>query len=86
MTSVLSKVPRRAQPWVATIVKTVYQRLSPEGVHAQHLMEGTLDERFPQAAELLANAGSDILSLTAFPVSPLEAGLVEHPAGAAQRG
>ena len=32
-------------------------------------MVGMLDERFPQAAELLANAGPDILSFTAFPVS-----------------
>ena len=30
-------------------------------------MVGMLDERFPQAAELLADAGLDILAFTAFP-------------------
>ena len=38
--------------------------------HAQHTrMVGMLDERFPQAAELLADAGTDILAFTAFPVA-----------------
>ena len=36
MTNLLSKVPRRAQPWVATMVRTIYQQPSPEEVHAQH--------------------------------------------------
>ena len=30
MTNLLSKVPRRAQPWVATMVRTIYQQPSPE--------------------------------------------------------
>ena len=51
-------VLRRAQPWVATIVRTIYQQPSPEEIHAQHArMVGVLDERFPQAAELLADVG-----------------------------
>ena len=70
MTNLLSKVPRRAQPWVATMARTIYQQPSPEEVHAQHArMVGMLDERFPQAAELLADAGPDILAFTAFPVT-----------------
>ena len=32
MTNLLSKVPRRAQPWVATMVRTIYQQPSPEDV------------------------------------------------------
>ena len=68
MTNLLSRIPRRAQPWVATMVRTVYQQPSPQEVHAQHArMVGMLDERFPQAAELLADAGPDILAFTAFP-------------------
>ena len=35
MTNLLTRVPRRAQPWVATMVRTVYQQPSPEEVHAQ---------------------------------------------------
>ena len=68
MTNLLSRVPRRAQPWVATMVRTIYQQPSPQEVHAQHArMVGMLDERFPQAAELLADAGPDILAFTTFP-------------------
>ena len=32
-------------------------------------MVGMLDERFPKAAELLADVGPDILAFTAFPVA-----------------
>ena len=68
MTNLLSRVPRRAQPWVATMVRTIYQEPSPQEVHAQHArMVGMLDERFPQAAKLLADAGPDILAFTTFP-------------------
>ena len=68
MTNLLSRVPRRAQPWVATMVRTIYQQPSPQEVHAQHArMVGMLDERFPQAAELLADGGPDILAFTTFP-------------------
>ena len=31
MTNLLTRVPRRAQPWVATMVHTVYPQPSPEG-------------------------------------------------------
>ena len=65
MTNLLPRVPRRAQPWVATTVRTVYQQPSPEEVHAQHTrMVGMLDERFPQAAELLPDVGPDFLTFT----------------------
>ena len=70
MTNLLSKVPRRAQPGVATMVRTVYQQPSLQEVHAQHAhVVGMLDERFPLAAELLADAGADILAFTAFPMA-----------------
>ena len=70
MTNLLSKIPRRTQPWVATMVRTIYQQASPEEVHAQHhRMIGMLDERFPQAAALLEEAGPEILAFTAFPVA-----------------
>ena len=70
MTNVLSRVPKRAQPAVATMVRTIYQQLSPEEVHTQHRrVVEQLHERFPQAAALLAEAGPDILAFTAFPVA-----------------
>ena len=70
MTNLLLKVPKRAQPWVATMVRTIYQQPSPDEVHAQHQrVIAQLDERFPLAAELLDDAGPDILAFTAFPVA-----------------
>ena len=35
MTNLLTRVPRRAQPWVVTMVRTIYQQPSPDEVHAQ---------------------------------------------------
>ena len=35
MTNLLTRVPRSAQPWVATMVRTIYQQPSPQEVHAQ---------------------------------------------------
>ena len=72
MTNLLSRVPRLAPPWVATMVRTIYQQPSPEEGHAKHgRMVGMLDERFPPAAELLADVSPDILAFTAFPVAHL---------------
>ena len=87
MTNLLSKVPKRAQPWVATMIRTIYQQPSPEEVHAQHQrVVAQLEERFPEVAGRLEEAGPDILAFTAFPRGPLEAGVVEQPAGAAEQG
>jgi transposase-like protein len=70
MSNLLSKVPKRAQPWVATMVRTIYEQPSPEEVHAQHQrMVGMLDERFSLAADLLEAAGPDVLASTAFLVA-----------------
>ena len=35
MTNLLTRVPRSAQPWVATMVRTIYQQPSAEEVHSQ---------------------------------------------------
>ena len=69
MTNLLSRVPRRAQPWVATMVRSIYQQPSAEEVHSQHERVVTqLHERFPQAAAMLDEAVADILSFTSFPM------------------
>lgn len=70
MTNLLSKVPKGAQPWVATLVRTIYQQPAPEEVHAQHQrVRGMLANRFSQAAALLEDAGPDILAFTSFPAA-----------------
>ena len=69
MTNLLTRVPRSAQPWVATMVRSIYQQLSADEVHSQHeRMVAELQERFPQAAVMLDEAGADILAFTSFPM------------------
>ena len=69
MTNLLTRVPKRAQPWVATMVRSIYQQPSSEEVHIQHeKVVEQLQERFPQAASMLDEAGSDILAFTNFPM------------------
>jgi len=70
MTNLLSRVPKRAQPAVATMVRTIYQQLSAPEVHAQHeRVVAQITERFPSAAELLEGAREEILAFTGFPRS-----------------
>ena len=68
MTNLLTRVPRRAQPWVATMVRTIYQQPSPDEVHAQlDRVTDQLHDRFPQVASLLDEAGPDVLAFSTFP-------------------
>ena len=69
MTNLLTRVPKRAQMWVATMVRSIYQQPSAEEVHSQHeKVVEQLTERFPQAASMLDEAGADILAFTHFPM------------------
>ena len=69
MTNLLTRVPRRVQPWVATMVRTIYQQPSSDEVHAQlDRVTDQLQDRFPQVASLLDEAGPDILAFSSFPV------------------
>ena len=57
MTNLLTKVPKSAQPWVATMVRTIYQQPSAEEVHAQlECVSDQLSDRFPDASSMLAEA------------------------------
>ena len=78
MANLLTRVPKRAQPGVATVAPS--QQLSPADPANYRVVE--LREPFPQVAELLADAAPDILAFTAFPVAQAEA-VVQQPAGTA---
>ena len=68
MTNLLTRVPKSAQPWVATMVRTIYQQPSAEEMHSQ--IDRVVDqpsERFPEASSTLAEGGADVLSVTGFP-------------------
>ena len=67
MTNLLTRVPKRTQPWVATMVRSIYQQPSAQEVHIQHeKVVEQLAERFPEAASMLDEAGADILAFTHF--------------------
>ena len=70
MANLLTRVPKRSQPGVAAMVRTIYQQLSPEEVHAQaDRVVAQLRDHFPQASQMLEDAIPDILAFTTFPVS-----------------
>ena len=87
MTNLLTRVPRSAQPWVANMVRTIYQQPSPQEVHAQlERVIAQLQDPFPQVASRLDEAGPDVLAFSSFPTRPLEEDLVQQPPGASQQG
>ena len=70
MANLLTRVPKRSQPGVAAMVRTIYQQLSPEEVHAQaDRVVAQLRDHFPQTSQMLEDAIPDILAFTTFPVS-----------------
>ena len=63
-----SQVPKTAQPWVLTLLRTVFDQPDPEEVRAQFdRVVDTLEAKFPRAAAHLADAGDDLLAFTGFP-------------------
>lgn len=63
-----TRVPKTAQPFVATLVRSIFAQPSAEEVSAQHrrVLE-QLSGRFPAAAELLEEATEDILAFRLLP-------------------
>lgn len=68
MRNLLCRVPKSAQALVATLVRTVFAQPDAASTWAQHArIVDQLQERFPPAADLLADAAADLLGFTAFP-------------------
>jgi putative transposase len=66
--NLLAKVPKSAQPWVATLLRTVFDQPDAEQVHAQYArVVQALAAKFPTAADHLDQARHDLLAFTAFP-------------------
>src|ERR1022692_999493 len=63
-----TRVPKSAQPWVATLVRTIFEQPDAGSVRTQHHQVVTaLEAKFPAAAEHPGDARDDILAFTAFP-------------------
>jgi len=66
--NLLARVPKSAGPFVATLVRSIFAQPDRDAVLAQFdRVCDQLAERFPAAAEMLAEAGPDILAFTTFP-------------------
>lgn len=84
MHTFLCRVPRSAQPFVATVVRTIFAQPSAEEVAAQlERVQEQLARHFPVAAELIER-GAQHHRARALPRRPLAADLVEQPPGAPQ--
>lgn len=66
--NLLTKVPKSAQPHVATQVRTIFDQADADTVHAQYdRVVEALDTKYPDAAEHLDAARADLLAFTAYP-------------------
>jgi transposase-like protein len=66
--NLLTRVPKSAQPWVSTLVRTIFEQPDAASVRAQHgQVVSALEAKFPAAATHLDEARDDILAFTAFP-------------------
>ncbi|GAB3977322.1 hypothetical protein GCM10029978_066720 [Actinoallomurus acanthiterrae] len=61
-------MPKSAQPWVATMVRTIFDQPATEEVAAQHArVVDSLQAKYPDAAAHLDEARDDLLAFTGFP-------------------
>jgi transposase-like protein len=68
MRNLLTRVPKSAQSFVATMVRTIFAQPDAATVYEQHRrIVDQLESRFPEAAALLDEAGPDLLAFTGFP-------------------
>jgi len=68
MRNLLTRVPKSAQSFVATMVRTIFAQPDAATVREQHArIVAQLETRFPEASTLLDEAGPDLLAFTSFP-------------------
>jgi transposase-like protein len=66
--NLLTRVPKNAQPHVATQVRTIFDQADAQAVHTQFdRVVAALAEKYPEAAEHLDAARDELLAFTAYP-------------------
>jgi transposase-like protein len=66
--NLLTRVPKSAQPHVATQVRTIFEQADADAVHAQFdRVVAALADRYPDVAEHLDAARADLLAFTTYP-------------------
>jgi putative transposase len=66
--NLLTKVPKSAQPWVATMVRTIFDQPDAAAVRDQFgRVVDAIEARFPDAATHLDDARDDLLAFAGFP-------------------
>ncbi len=66
--NLLTRVPKSAQPWLATMVRTIFDQPDATEVAAQYArVVDAIAAKYPAAAEHLDEACDDLLAFTAFP-------------------
>jgi putative transposase len=66
--NLLTKVPKSAQPAVATQVRTIFDQADAAAVHTQFdRVVSALAEKYPDAAEHLQDARDELLAFTVYP-------------------
>jgi putative transposase len=67
-TVLLTRVPKSAQPWLATLIRTIFDQPDADAVRAQFArVVDTIAGKYPAAAEYLGQARDDLLAFTVFP-------------------
>ena len=67
MRNLLTRVPKSAQPFVATMVRTIFTQPDARTTRHQHAVAvAELEPRFPQAAALLAESRDELLAFSHF--------------------
>ena len=68
MRNLLTRVPKSAQGFVATMVRSIFAQPDADTVHEQHTRTvAQLQARFPEAATLLDDVRPELLAYTGFP-------------------
>jgi putative transposase len=68
MRNLLTRVPKSAQSFVATMVRSIFAQPDADTVLEQHLrVIAQLEDRFPEAAALLEKAAPELLAFTCLP-------------------